>query len=221
MKWGPPLRMVALASGGLLAVAFIGVLAWFFITQRPSPEARHFEALHRDRVPPPEADNAFFDVHVVGHGGRVPVGNEPVSEREISDEITERIFGGILSKVAPPRMLNSHARLLARLCVAFEVPLDRYLQARDVFIEESGSDQADSYAMYALRVGSIEGMRRAALLVAELRSRGVVADDVRAQLGQAELRRPFDGEPFTWNAAEQAVQHEGPEKKRRANALHY
>jgi hypothetical protein len=62
-----------------------------------------------------------------------------------------------------------------------------------------------SYHTYAQRVAAAEAWRRASLTTAQLRVRGVPAAQVAAELEHAALRNPFDGRPFTWSAAEQAV----------------
>jgi hypothetical protein len=63
-------------------------------------------------------------------------------------------------------------------------------------------------------VGSIEGMRRAALLTAQLRERGVKLEEIAGEVSRAELRNPFDRQPFEWNADEQAVIYVGPDAER-------
>lgn len=57
---------------------------------------------------------------------------------------------------------------------------------------------------YALRSADLEGMRRAALLTAQLRGRGMAADALTAQLGAAP-GSPYDGKPFAWDGAAGAV----------------
>jgi hypothetical protein len=65
---------------------------------------------------------------------------------------------------------------------------------------------------YALRVASLEGMRRAALLTAELHIKAVPPSRVAEELASAALRDPYDHKPFTWDAEHQAVVFDGPEK---------
>jgi hypothetical protein len=67
------------------------------------------------------------------------------------------------------------------------------------------------YGSYALRIGTLEGVRRAALTTAELRARGVPASAVSQELAAAPLRNPFDGSSFAWDEKEQAVVYRGPE----------
>jgi hypothetical protein len=85
----------------------------------------------------------------------------------------------------------------------------------------SEADDAEGMARYAQRIGSVEGMRRVTLLTFELRRRAVPAAAVAAELNQSTWRTPFEGQPFAWEAGEQAIVYQGPEKKRRALALYY
>jgi hypothetical protein len=145
----------------------------------------------------------------------------PLSENELADDMPSRVLGGFLRQVVPRRMANDQARLYALISTEFAVPLDRYEQARDSVLGASPHRDARATALYAFRIGSVEGMRRAAVLVARLRSRAVPLADVEDELRKADLRRPFDGKPFAWAASDRAVLHEGPEKKRDAIALFY
>lgn len=68
---------------------------------------------------------------------------------------------------------------------------------------------------YALRVATIEGVRRAALLTAELRSRGVSPEQVSAELAEASsAKNPFKPQPFDWDPTQKAVIYTGPEENR-------
>jgi len=98
---------------------------------------------------------------------------------------------------------------------AFQVPLSQY--------EAAASDLARSYppsklrwnvSQYALRIGSAEGMRRAALLTAQLRSRSVPMAELEARLEESALRNPFNGQPFAWDRADQAIVYTGPEHRK-------
>ncbi len=144
----------------------------------------------------------------------------PLSEEEDADDLPTRVLGGFLRRIGPPRMLNDHARLLVRVAEGFEVPLERYPQAQAALLAEKLSPQSGDMTQYAMRVGSVEGMRRAALLAARLHARAVPASQVETELARSDLRRPFDGKPFTWSA-EGAIVHQGPEKKRDAIRLPY
>jgi len=129
--------------------------------------------------------------------------------------------------------MNYYAGLYLDLSKRFEVPLERYAEiARAEQAEEAapverafhlynatghafrGMSGTAAYAGYPLRVGSIEGMRRAALLTTQLRERGVPLDAMAKELSAAELRNPFNGEPFEWSAEDRAVVYVGPDAER-------
>jgi hypothetical protein len=63
----------------------------------------------------------------------------------------------------------------------------------------------DEYADYGARVADLEGMRRAALLAAELRGRGVPADSVAASIELDDARNPYTGEAFEWIPARSSI----------------
>ena len=123
---------------------------------------------------------------------------------------------------------NYYAAAYLDFAKRFEAPLDQYAEiAGSIEASESRANSFHVYnavghvfrslngmsrfANYPVRVASIEGMRRAALLTAELRERGVPHAELVGEVGGAELRNPFDGKPFEWSAEEQAVVYVGPE----------
>lgn len=67
---------------------------------------------------------------------------------------------------------------------------------------------------YALRFGSAEGMRRAALLTVQLRSQSVPVAEIENRLRESPLRNPYNGEPFVWDAADHAIVFTGPEDRK-------
>ena len=141
---------------------------------------------------------------------------------EITRDTLDRMLVHIRRRVEPPRMLNEIALLYASVARNFEVPLDQYLQASGVVVAGSrDQDDATQTARYALRVGAIEGMRRAALLTAQLRSRSVPESEVPTELQKSALRTPFDEQPFGWDSSERAIAYEGPMQSRRALVLAY
>jgi hypothetical protein len=140
----------------------------------------------------------------------------------ITSETLDRVLVHIRRRVEPPRMLNQIALLYESVARNFEVPLHQYLQARSAVAAASRiPDEATHTATYSLRVGDIEGMRRAALLTAQLRSLAVPEADVPAELRKSVLRTPFEEQPFGWDASERAVAYEGHTKARRALVLVY
>ena len=70
---------------------------------------------------------------------------------------------------------------------------------------------------FARRFADLEGMRRAALLTAELRSRGVAASDLPRELAAAVSRNPYSDEPFGWDADSESVVFEGLESAPRGH----
>lgn len=60
----------------------------------------------------------------------------------------------------------------------------------------------DTFSKYGFRVANLEGVRRATLLAAQLRSDGVTAENVADALRGSDLRDPYDGNAFGWNSAE-------------------
>ena len=77
------------------------------------------------------------------------------------------------------------------------------------------------YGSYALRVATLEGMRRATLVTVELRARGVSATDLATELRTSTLRNPFNGNAFAWNATEQAVEYLGPDPHQWRRGLYF
>jgi hypothetical protein len=71
------------------------------------------------------------------------------------------------------------------------------------------------YAGYSERVVDIEGVRRAALLASDLRSRGITAAQVRAELSASAIREPYGNEPFGWNEKKGALIFTGLERSSR------
>ena len=126
---------------------------------------------------------------------------------------------------------NYYAAAYLEFSKRFEVPLPKYPAAEaEVESLESGELSFHVYnatghlfrglsgpwqfAGYAMRTGSIEGMRRAALLTAQLRDRGVPLDEIADELKSSDLRNPFDHQSFEWNTEEKAVVYDGPDAER-------
>lgn len=65
------------------------------------------------------------------------------------------------------------------------------------------------WTVYTARINDVEGLRRAAVLAADLRSRGVDRNAVRQELLAAALRNPYDGQAFQWDDAAGAVRFTG------------
>jgi hypothetical protein len=152
------------------------------------------------------------------------------------DDARLTLLGRIGSTLArpffqPQDQTNYYAAAYLDFCSRFEVPLPKYPAAEaeiealvsreipfqvynatgNVFRGLSGPWQ---FAGYAMRTGSVEGMRRAALLTAQLRDRGVPLDAIADELRGSELRNPFDHQSFKWNADEKTVVYDGPDAER-------
>jgi hypothetical protein len=124
--------------------------------------------------------------------------------------------------------LNETAASYAQLCAQFDVPLNRYGEATKAL--QSAHREAswiavynpigtflqklsvpDTYMKYMYRTASTEGMRRAALLVAQMRARAVPVDRVAAEVAGATLRDPYTDAAFEWDAKRESVVFDGPE----------
>jgi hypothetical protein len=148
---------------------------------------------------------------------------------------SDGLGGRLFSILARPMFqlqdqVNTYAERYDRLALQFAVPMSQYSRAKQTLEKElppkafpsrvynvTGDalrtlDDGTSYLDYPFRVAGIEGMRRAALLVAKLRSRAIVADAVAAELASSELRDPYTDAPFQWNSSRRAVIFEGPEE---------
>jgi hypothetical protein len=65
---------------------------------------------------------------------------------------------------------------------------------------------------YALRTASVEGMRRAALLSAQLHARSLALEVVGEEIARSELRDPYTDKSFEWNPERRSLVFTGPEK---------
>lgn len=92
-------------------------------------------------------------------------------------------------------------------------PVSIYNPMGDVILSLA---DASMYTSYAFRTANPEGMRRAALLVAQMRSRGVKADAVEPEVARDELRDPYTGASFEWDAKRAAVIFNAPEEGARS-----
>jgi hypothetical protein len=67
----------------------------------------------------------------------------------------------------------------------------------------------------------VEGGRRAALAVSDLRTREVPRAQAARSLAESAWRNPYTNAPFAWDVAEEAVVFEGLENTRRRQAFAY
>jgi hypothetical protein len=139
----------------------------------------------------------------------------------MDDNLLERLVRSLRRRTGSTLEINKSAELFTALAELFEVPVEQYPSARATLLMRVESAQTADMAVYPLRVGTVEGMRRLALLTAQLRSRAVPVDQVKAQVRQSDLRAPFDGQPFAWREEDRVLELEGPKGRRSGLALVY
>lgn len=137
-------------------------------------------------------------------------------------------MGRWLDKLASPLfqvqdIANHYADNHLRLIEQFSVPMSQYPAAKATF-EEYASTHVHSYSIYnpmgdailrwddgthfigyAFRAANPEGMRRAALLVTQLRASEVTRDAAAGVVANSGLRDPYSDAPFAWDAQRASV----------------
>jgi hypothetical protein len=129
----------------------------------------------------------------------------------------------------PQDTSNRLAAMLAQAAHGLDAPYDQYPQVLQRMQTESdhaavplslynpiatmmtNAPDAYNYGRYGAQVADVEGARRAAVLATTLRSRGVAAADVPAQLSASEIRVPYTNGPFAWDLRENAIVFTGLE----------
>ncbi len=136
-----------------------------------------------------------------------------------SDHFLNRVHDRLLSPLFQPQdTANQAADAYLSIAQQFAVPLERYPDLLEQAYTPPPPRPKRLYnaigdalmggpldAMYGARVGDVEGMRRAALITNELRSRGIAEKDIGDALRSASLRNPYNDEPFQWDENERAV----------------
>jgi len=136
--------------------------------------------------------------------GKVLVSSEPEPDGAL-DKLSPRIYREpTISEIADTYL---------SVAEAFQVPLPEYEGVAARTHGKHASDMGRGVSQYALRVGSAEGMRRAALLTVELRSQSVPVALLPERLQASPLRNPYNGQPFAWDPADRAVVFIGPERR--------
>jgi hypothetical protein len=126
----------------------------------------------------------------------------------------------------PQDTSNQSAEMFARAADALQVPIERFPAGLDAANAAfAGPTErfatlanlynpigdvllgigSGNYSIYPRRVADVEGLRRAAVLAAELRSRKVDEQNIEAELAASALRTPYTGDPFGWDAKEHAI----------------
>lgn len=132
----------------------------------------------------------------------------------------------------PQDFSNRHAKLLLQITEAVDVPIEQVpagLERVRAILQEPNADRSflavlynpvGSYLLrtmssvynpfpYPVRVTDLEGVRRAAVLTAQLRAQRINEQSIPAELEGSDIRTPYSGAPFIWNAKERAVQFIG------------
>jgi hypothetical protein len=127
----------------------------------------------------------------------------------------------------PKATLNLGAARKVHWAVVSERPYPELGQAIDAARREQAEDQrlfrlynpvgtlldsvaaGSGYADYVARANDVEGMRRVALLAAAMREAGVQPADADGFVRGSDLRNPYNGEPFEWDAATGSVVFRG------------
>lgn len=73
------------------------------------------------------------------------------------------------------------------------------------------SSNAVDFATYAVRATDLEGLRRIAMLAANLRSRAVPVQEVAKELTTSDFRNPYTGHAFVWDEKRAAIMFTGLE----------
>jgi hypothetical protein len=143
----------------------------------------------------------------------------------VSDALIEPLY-------QPQHTLNEFAEYYWNVAHAFQVPLHDYSAAMTRVSAQAQQRRKEKFpfgriynltgewlqgissasipmAEYAVRVGDIEGVRRAALTAATLRASQVETENVPASLAAAEVRDPYTDRPFGWDAQERAIVFRG------------
>jgi hypothetical protein len=132
--------------------------------------------------------------------------------------------------------LNEHAAALLRLESLLDVPyaeLPAALARVPNAVDEQPSGVIDAaynvigrsliapgreyWANYGARVADLEGIRRAALLAAELRARDVPLDAVAAAIELNSMRDPYTDQPFQWIPERTAIGFAGLQNQSRGH----
>ena len=195
----------------------------------PADWSREFSAPERSMLRVMAGEAAFFKATMVNARHQVLLddvggGSEQAS---VVSRWADRLSDPMFKLQAT---VNARDDIYLRLCEAFSVPMNRYLEVQQSWHRHSGkpassfynpvggivlsADDASSYVQYALRVASVEGMRRAALLAVQLHTQGVAPDSVGGLIDNSDLRDPYTEKPFEWNVERHSVIFTAPEDHR-------
>jgi hypothetical protein len=148
------------------------------------------------------------------------------NEWKMSDNYAGRakLFGSFLFQ--PQATTNASAERMLRVADLFDRNYAEIPQAAQTFLASYGTekkaaadvgvynpvgryllnlDGMDAYTTYGFRVANLEGMRRLALLAAQLRSSGAKGNDVADGLRTSDLRDPYFDQEFAWDQSNNSL----------------
>lgn len=160
---------------------------------------------------------------------------QPLAPSSFSDSAWERLSIGTVQYVTgflfqSQDLANRQAEVLIKATEALDVPIEQLpagLERARAMFQEPSADRGwlaspynpigtvlleittANYASYPVRVTDLEGARRAAVLTAQLRAQKINEQAMAAELAESDIRTPYSGAPFIWNAKERAVQFIG------------
>lgn len=129
----------------------------------------------------------------------------------LQPQATSNLFAGRMASIAE-LSTRPYEELARTLCSASSDPSERsnplYNPAGRI-IYSIGA--AAKYDHYISRISDLEGARRMALLAAQIRRDAVPAAEIARVASQSQLRDPYSGAAFRWDAEQGAFVYEGLE----------
>src|SRR5690606_22823267 len=150
--------------------------------------------------------------------------------------LVDRVSAGLAGALLQPQdYVNKLAAKLTAIADAIEAPYseipDALGAARALAIEDTHAvhwaepvynatgnllRRTNDHGVYldaAARIADLEGVRRAAVLTAELRSQGLAPDEVEAALEVSAPTSPYTGEPLGWDADSGEIVFQGLQRR--------
>lgn len=161
---------------------------------------------HRDRLWAPLAPLSDFVLH----------------EQDAANRHAEVMLHVVTTLDVEPAALPAAVRKAAAIRVqAVDSQVDDKVDSwlYNVAGKQAAGPRVPELIAYVTRAADLEGLRRAALVTAQLRSEGVEGQDMPARLKAAEPRNPYTSAPFTWSETSQAVEFNGLTPAPRGNYL--
>jgi hypothetical protein len=143
--------------------------------------------------------------------------------RDADHPVKRAVYGLIMRFFQPQDQVNFYAARHLRMAESFNVPPNRYREVaaslralaeseprgagiynpigRFMHKEEDGTE----FLGYPMRVASVEGMRRAALVTQQLRARGIAPAYVPTELAHSNLRDPYSEAAFEWDPGARVI----------------